>query len=266
MKKPIIFILSILLVFALVACQADTELIGRIITYDDFLNEITKRIDLNEYTLEETSSEHSQNYTYTSKTDCEIEEVNSNFEMEIDGIKFSLPITTEEFVGLGFELSYIDTDSETVDLNTDIDFKAFNATSPKGNTFSVFSASKDGSMTPIKDSIVMQVSFYEENFNYGDEDQSDTVEIKFFGNITEKSSVDSIIKELKTPRQIDFLTTQYKDQSTSTKMRFDFHFSNEIYLGSFTVTTNPVKDESIESTSYISYFSYLIDYESIKNS
>ncbi len=266
MKKPIIFILSFLLVFALMACQSDTELIGRIITYDDFLNEITKRIDLNEYTLENTSSKYTQNYIYTSKTDCEIEEVNSNFEIEIDGIKFSLPMTTEEFVALGFELSYIDSDSEAVDLNTNIDFKAFNATSPKGNTFSIFSASKDGSMTPINDSIVMQVSFYEENFNYGDKYQSDAVEIKFFENITEKSSIDSIIKELKVPRQIDFSTTQYKDQSTSTKIRFDFHFSNETYLGTFTVTSNPVKDESIESTSYISYFCYLIDYESIKNS
>lgn len=266
MKKTIIFILSILLVFALVACQADAELIGRIITYDDFLNEITKRIDLDEYTLEETSSKHTQNYTYTSKTNCEIKEANSNFEIEIDGIKFSLPITTEEFVGLGFELSYIDADSETVDLNADMDFKAFHATSPKGNIFTIFSASKDSSIIPIKDSIVMQVSFYEENLNCGEENQSGAVEIEFFEDITENSTVDSIIKQLKAPRRIEFSTTQYKDLTTSTRMQFDFNFSNERYLGIFTVTANPVKDESIERTSYISHFTYLIDYESIKNS
>lgn len=275
--KKLAIILSLAVVAVLVACHNETkstrhtekELIGRIITHDDFLVEITKRIDLDDYMLEEAYYENSQDYVYTSKADCEIKKAKSNFAIEVDGIKFNLPITMKEFVDLGFKLSYIDVDTDSsVNLNTYINSQVFNVTSPKGNTFSIYSVSKNGNAIPIKDSLVMQVScgFYKDTFNYGEGERSDAPEIKFFKNVTGKSSIDGILKELKTPSQISFSASQYKGETTLTTMQFDFSFSNETYTGSLTVTTKPVRDGTIKRTSYITDFSYLIDYESIKNS
>lgn len=264
-------ILSILFALILVACHNKTEkeLIGRMITHDDFSVEITKRIDLDDYKLVDTYYENSQEYIYISKTDCEIKKAKSNFTIKVDGIRFNLPITIKEFVDLGFELSYIDANRENpVNLNTYINSESFTVTSPKGNTFIIYSASKTGYAIPLKDSLVIQVSccFYENTFNFGEGERSNAPEIKFFKNVTDKSSIDGIIKELKTPSRIHFSTSQYKGETTLTTTQFDFNFSNEIYTGSLTVTTMPVRDESIKRTSYITDFSYLIDYESIKNS
>ena len=49
-------------------------------------------------------------------------------------------------------------------------------------------------------------------------------------------------------------------------MQLNFMFSNQDYDGSLSITMEAVHDETIERTSYVLSFSYLIDYDSIKSS
>ncbi len=268
MKKLLLAALSIVLSLTLTACSFfdlfQGELIGRIITYEDFLNEFTKRVNLDEYDLEYNKYTSTNDYIYTSKTDCEIKSNKSNFQVVADGIKFTLPLTVQEFVDLGFDLRYFDT-KKNVNSNTKKNTCILEVITPEGNTFEIFAVSKNNSSVPIRDLIIMQVScsFYDGNYQYGKGERDNSPKISFFKNVNEKATVDSIIRELKTPRVINFAETKYNGETTITHLQLSFNFSNDDYDGSMTVTMHPVKDKKIERTSYVFSYSYLIDYDSI---
>ena len=285
MKKIISFILLILLTFALAGCsikniskfedkteettkEIPEKQIGRIITHENFLTEFNKRVNLQDYDLEFTDYGHILNYVYSSKTDCEIKQSKSNFQVEIDGITVTLPLTVNEFVDLGFELISMDNNIDApVNLSTTERSASFDVKTPRGNTFSIYTISKDYTPVPLKDLIVMQIScdFYEDTLNYGEGERYDAPDINFFKNINGKSTVDSIIKELKTPRVIIFTQSLYNGKTTLADLQLTFDFSNQKYNGDICITAHTVLDENIKQTSYVSFLSYRIDYESIKN-
>lgn len=286
MKKQLLCILSILLVFSLAACTAkkpveeekepvklptikeesDEKRIGRIITYADFQAEMPKRVNLDNYTLESTKYETISSYTYTSN--CEIRKSKRNFEVTIDGIKVTMPSTVQELLDLGFEAVSQNNTDAPVDLSSYARTVSLKMKTPKGNTFSVYATSKDNSLTPLNNLIVMQIScdFYDGNITYGVGERSDAPEIKFFKNVDNKATVDSILKELKRPQTIHFSETTYRGKTTLSTMQLNFMFSNQDYDGSLSITMEAVHDETIERTSYVLSFSYLIDYDSIKSS
>lgn len=284
MKKVISFVLLISLILAITGCvtqdtgknedkneetnkEIPKEQIGRMITHEDFLTEFTKRVDLNEYDLEFTDYNDVFDYNYTSKTDCEIEKSTENFQVEIDGIKVTLPLTIEEFVDLGFELISMNHADAPVNLSSVSRSALFNVKTPKGNTFSIYAISKNYTPVRLKNLIVMQIScdFYKGTTKYGKGERYDAPDITFFQNISGKSTVDSIIEELKTPRVIHFTQVLSNNKTTLVDLQLTFNFSNPTYSGDICITTHTILDESIEQTSYVSSLSYLIDYESIKN-
>lgn len=268
MKRIICFVLCFVLVFSFVACGNEPELVGRILNYDDFVTEIPKRVDIENYKLTGDKSERNGSYSYVAKTPCEIESKESNFSIEVDEIKFTLPMTVGDFVDLGFELSYISPDKagKAVNLNSYIYSDGFTVTTPKGNTFEIYATSPNRATISTKNAIIMQVScnFYEGNLTYGVGERKNAPKMKFFKNITETSSLDGILKELKTPNQIHFSYSQMDGITTYTSMQLEFNFSDENHIGGIFISLASVRDTSIERTSYITDFSYRIDPETLK--
>ena len=282
MKKIISFVLLISLVFALIGCSVkDTsefedktketteetpeKQIGRIITHEDFLTEFTKRVDLNDYNLKFTDHDYILEYDYSSKTDCEITQSEKNFQVDIDGVKVTLPLTVKEFMDLGFELISMNKVDAPVNLSGVGSNALFDVKTPKGNTFSIFAISKDSTPVNLQNLIVMQIScgFYGDTIKYGEGERDDAPEIVFFNNVNDKSTVDGIVKELKTPQAIKFSQTLYNGKTTLALLKLTFAFSNQKYTGDIHITAHTILDESINRTSYVTTLSYRIDYECI---
>jgi hypothetical protein len=266
MKKILTYVILVLMMLSLASCSGENppeekEPMGRIITHEDFVSEMSKYIDLDDYDLESVERDTSFDYTYTHKENGEIADAESNFQITVDGISFAMPLTIEEFMDLGFEI--ISLNGETADPMV-LPATARSATlvikTPKGNTFSVYAISEDYSRVAFEDLIIMQVScdFYEGSVKYNHGERKDAPDIQFFESITGKSTVEDVIKELKTPKTIQFTQVFDKDITTSVCMRFNFDFSNERYNGSVTIITYSVRDETIERKSYVSSISYRI--------
>ena len=268
MKKAIVFVLVIVLAFSLAACGDEPELIGRILTHDDFVAEISKRLDLADYNVDDGSvNDYLTAYSYVPKTPCELEKSDDNFSIEVDGIKFNLPMTVGDFVDLGFEISHINPEeTQPVNLNSNIYSAGFTATTPKGNTFHIFATTAGEFTLPIKDTTILSIDccFYKDTLIYGVGERDDAPEIKFFKNITQTASIDSILKELKTPNWIGFRSSEFDGVVTDADIQIDFRFSNENYAGYFCISLQSVTDTSIERTSFVTDFSYRLDPETLK--
>lgn len=267
MKRIVIFMLSVLLIFTLVACFAgntpeETEPIGRIITHEDFINEMSKRINLDDYDLQFTDYGTFLDYEYTSKTESEIARLESNFRVKVDGISFTMPLTVKEFVDLGFEIQPVNGEA---DLPAIARSATLEVKTPEGNTFSVYAISADYSRIPFEDLTVMQIScnFYEGSNKFNSGERKDAPNIQFFENINGEATVDSILKELKVPQFIKFGPSWDGGETTSSRLYMTFRFSNEQYNGDISITIYAVLDEKLDRTSYVTDLSYRIDYESL---
>ena len=270
--KKVQYIIVVLLIFALTVCstgckRGEKELIGRIVTYEDFLTEITKRINLEDYNCTSTDNNYIVERNYTCKIGREIAPAENNFQVQIDGIEFTLPITIKEFVALGFEIISMYGAGNVADLPAYARSASLRIKTPTGNTFDIYAISADYSVIPFGDLPIIQVScdFYGDSIKYNSGEREDAPDIRFFENITGKSTVDSILKELKDPQIIYFLQSLDNDITRSTMLQFVFYFSNEKYNGSVCINTYAVLDESIAQTSYVTSISYGITYESLKN-
>ena len=277
MKKLLILILSVILLLAFTACSDDNgdttqssdtqsstdsqvDPNENAFTYDKFLSEISKYVNLGEYNLEDGNYGSNHIYDYTSLTNCEIENKQSNFEIVIDDIKITLPSTVKQLTNLGFTVNYFDSD-KTFDFNAKEAKCTLIATTPKGNSVLIRAESKNGESVPIKDLVVIRIScdFYDSTPQYGKNERADTPQIKFFENIKNDSTLESILKELKSPREINFTETKEEGIVTLSAMQFTFYFSNSNYSGSFIATVFPLTDKSVERTDFVFYYTYTIE-------
>ncbi|MBQ9964676.1 MAG: hypothetical protein IJP14_06105, partial [Clostridia bacterium] len=243
-------------------CSCSAKPMGRIVTQDDFVAEFSKRTDLSAYTMESAGYEETFEYTYTAKTACEIKKAKRNFQVEIDGIRVTLPLTVKELTELGFELVAIyGGDQQTVDLSVLERCATFDVRTPDGNTFTIYAANKANELIPIEDLTVMQVAcaFYEGDSTYGVGERNDAPDIRFFKGVTGASTVDSVMKELKTPQVIYFSRTEYNGETTLTNIQMTFAFSNKEYRGDLCVSAKTLLDDTVKQTSYITDLSYRID-------
>lgn len=292
MKKVISTLLILALLILLAACNESNEktnsqpntnsdtnsqveveneqLIGRLKNYSDFRFELSKRINFDNYNLDYCSTEHpAKFYNYSRNEETLVPSSVDSFTLTIDDIEFTMPITLGDFVDLGFNIiddyGNIITDTALYEQDNCGSLKII---TPKGNTFSIFTVSKDYTSIFFKDQIVMQISIYmidsqvdKENF------RGDIPRFKEFGNLTNDSLVDDIIATLNEPKRIRYSYTLPNGsyESTSASIDFAFDFSNDLYSGSVTMESRIIVYEEFEKTDYINYFDYSIEPETLVN-
>lgn len=276
MKKLLILLLSVSLLLTFTACSDDngdtTESSSSLsstdaqvdpnadaFTYDKFLSEVSKYVNFEEYSCEDGNYGSNHIYDYTSLTACEIENNQSNFEVVIDDIKVTLPTTVKKLINLGFTINYFDSE-KTFDINAKETDCTLTATTPKGNSVLIRAENNSGQSTSIKDLVVTRLScdFYDSTPEYGKNERADTPQIKFFENIKNDSTLEDILTELKTPREINFTETKEEGVVTLSAMQFTFYFSNANHSGSFIATVFPITDKSVERTDFVFYYTYTI--------
>ena len=274
MKKLIVLLLSVSLLLTFTACSDKGETPSssqssvssqvdpneNAFTYDKFLIEISKYINLEEYSLEDGNYGSNHIYDYTSLTNCEIENKQSNDEIVIDDVKISVPMTIQQLINSGFTVNYFESEKQ-FDLNAKETECSFVVTTPKGNTVLIRAKSKNGESAPIKDLVIIRLScdFYDSDPEYKKNERDLTPQIKFFENINNESTLESIINELKSPCAINFTETKEEGITTLSAMQMTFNFSNSQYSGSFIATIFPITDKSVERTDFVFYYTYTID-------
>ena len=180
--------------------------IGRILDHNDFVKEISKKLDLNDYDV--VKEDHSTNfghgleivdytYTYDLKTDKSISYKASNYDVTIDGITITMPIKVSDFLSLGFTIN------EKTFYDNILQGGALFC-SPSGNHLYTFIMNFYGNSTNFNDCYITQVSFscYENTVRYNEGISPTRPDFEMLEGIHKDSTLDDIISRLGQPNTI----------------------------------------------------------------
>ncbi len=192
--------------------------IGKIIDREDFVKEMSKKINLDGYNFskEDYSSSFGEglkiiNYTYDLKTDKSISYKASNYDVTIDGVTFTMPIKVSDFISLGFTVSENNFDDNY--LSGGPVFK-----SKKGNKVLAYVMDFYGNSANFNNCYITQISVmcYEETVKYQEGISPTRPDFEMLEGINKDSTLDDIISRLGEPNKIILYTTDnqnmnYKD-------------------------------------------------------
>ena len=192
--------------------------IGRIIDHDDFVREVSKKLNLNDYdVLKEDHSASFGNglkivdYTYDLKTNKSISHKVSNYDVTIDGITITMPIKVSDF------LSKVFTVKEKFFDDRILQGGAF-FTSPSGNKVDGYIMNFYGNSRNFNDCYITQIGFmcYENTVRYQEGISPTRPDFEMIEGINKDSTLDDIISRLGEPNKIILMTTDnqpmnYKD-------------------------------------------------------
>jgi hypothetical protein len=276
MRKILCIILSISCFFSLIACSnksdsnnktsnAPEEKIGLITDYETFKTEMTKRINLSKYTFtQESPSATLNSYKYKLDKEQKLKPAKSNFKVKIDGTEITLPITIDDLLKKGFDITEINFEPVYyLDLESNLSFGSLNVVTKKGNDFLAYAINPgENYQGKMKDCLVTQldVSFYENGLDFETDRAPLVPEIKFFKNITKDSSLDDIIKELGYPSLIDYSTAEYNGEITLSAMQLRYNFSNKEYDGYVYITLETFKNQTGVKKNLIFSIAYAIEF------
>ena len=276
MKKILCIILSISCIFSLVSCldindnnnktsKAPEEKIGLITDYETFKTEMSKRIDLSKYNFtHESPSATLNSYKYELEKEEKLKLTKSNFKVEIDGTEITLPITVEDLLKKGFEITEINFEPVYyLDLESKFSFGSLKVVSQKGNNFLAYAINPgENYQGKMKDCLVTQIdiSFYENGLDFETDGAPLLPEIKFFKNITKDSMLDDIIKELGYPSLIYYSTAENKGEITLSTMQLRYNFSSKEYDGYTYITLETFENQAGEKKNLILSIAYVIEF------
>ena len=192
--------------------------IGKIIDHDDFVREVSKKLNLNDYdVLKEDHSASFGNglkivdYTYDLKTNKSISHKVSNYDVTIDGITITLPIKVSDFLSKGFTVKEKFFDDRILQGG------AF-FTSPSGNKVDGYIMNFYGNSRNFSDCYITQIGFmcYENTVKYQEGISPTRPDFEMIEGINKDSTLDDIISRLGEPNKIILMTTDnqpmnYKD-------------------------------------------------------
>ena len=192
--------------------------IGRIIDHDDFVREVSKKLNLNDYdVLKEDHSASFGNglkivdYTYDLKTNKSISHKVSNYDVTIDGITITMPIKVSDFLSKGFTVKEKFFDDRILQGG------AF-FTSPSGNKVDGYIMNFYGNSRNFNDCYITQIGFmcYENTVRYQEGISPTRPDFEMIEGINKDSTLDDIISRLGEPNKIILMTTDnqpmnYKD-------------------------------------------------------
>ena len=192
--------------------------IGRIIDHDDFVREVSKKLNLNDYdVLKEDHSASFGNglkivdYTYDLKTNKSISHKVSNYDVTVDGITITMPIKVSDLLSKGFTVKEKFFDDRILQGG------AF-FTSPSGNKVDTFIMNFYGNSSNFNDCYITQIGFmcYEHTVKYQEGISPTRPDFEMIEGINKDSTLDDIISRLGEPNKIILMTTDnqpmnYKD-------------------------------------------------------
>lgn len=275
MKKILCIILLISCIFSLISCsdtnddnetiETPDEKIELITDYETFKIEMSKRIDFSKYTFtHESPSETLNSYKYEFEKEQKLKTAKSNFKVEIDGIKIALPISIEDFLKKGFDITEINFEPVYyLDLESNLSMGSLKVVTPKGNNILVYAINPgENYQGKMKDCLITQVdvSFYKNGLDFETDNAPLVPEIKYFKNIGKDSSLDDIINELGQPSSIDYSTAEYKGQITISTIQLRYDFSNKKYNGYTYITVETFKNQNGVKKNLIFSIAYVIEF------
>ncbi len=173
-----------------------SDKIGKILDYDDFLREISKRVDLDNYSVNVFSENNS---AYYRKTYNDLDLGRNSYQMTVDGITFSLPIKLSDFINLGFSMQASRIDAALFEGTADF-------ITPAGNKIQVNVTNLYNDAKTIKDAYVRFVYFrcYDNWDNAQHGIAPEGVDFEFFGTVNKYSTLDQILTDFGEPNMISF--------------------------------------------------------------
>ena len=224
-----------------------TPALGLVTDHASFQAEVSKRIDLDSYTvsIEESLSTNAvtQIRTYTHKEGIQLQESHTPFTVTIDGIAIQMPATVEQFSEKGFQVSHIDGQiiSGGADLNQPFYYGILTFKSPKGKSLDAYVIATDRSApTKMKYCIVMQLcpDLYTGEQYYPDGKNPQLPEMVYFNGITNDATLDDILTKLGQPQKMTHSFTLYNGKVTISYIQIYYYFENSEYSGSITFTVD----------------------------
>lgn len=195
-----------------------SNIIDRIIDNNDFVREVSKRLNLDNYNLleEDHSSKFGNglkiiDYTYDLKFGKSISYKVSNYNVTIDGITITMPIKVSDFLSKGFTVKEKFFDDRILQGG------AF-FTSPSGNKVDGYIMNFYGNSRNFNDCYITQIGFmcYENTVKYQEGISPTRPDFEMIEGINKDSTLDDIISRLGEPNKIILMTTDnqamnYKD-------------------------------------------------------
>ncbi len=192
--------------------------IGKIIDSDDFVREVSKRLNLDDYDV--LKEDHSESfgdglkiidYTYDLKTKKSISHKVSNYDITIDGITITMPIKVSDFLDKGFKIIQKDFYKDVMQGGALFE-------SPAGNRVHTFIMDFYGNSSNFNDCYITQILFscYEKTIKYQEGISPTRPDFEMIEGINKDSTLDDIISRLGEPNKIILMTTDnqpinYKD-------------------------------------------------------
>ncbi len=199
-------------VFCDLTVNETSNKIGKILDYDDFLREMPKRVDLDNYSVDVFSDNNS---AYYRKTAIDLDLGSNSYQMTVDGITFSLPIKLSDFIDLGFSMQANRIDAALFEGTADF-------ITPAGNEIQVNVANLYNDAKTIKDAYVRFVYFrcYDNWDNAQHGIAPEGVNFEFFGNVNKYSTLDQILADFGEPNMISFF---FDDISKMIMLKYELY-------------------------------------------
>lgn len=171
-----------------------SDRIGKIIDYNDFKRELSKKINLDDYLCIKRDSygdSKTTRYVYNLNKGSKLESDASNYTVKIDGISITLPIKVSDLIAKGFR------PDESDPLKS-----AF--FTPQGNKFRTYTMNYGGS-NDFNGRYVTQISFscYEKSQIYLEGISPTRPDFEFIGGLNKDSTIDDLISSLGAPQTIN---------------------------------------------------------------
>ena len=255
MKKLTAFILVFAMTICLAGCnetatnkQEKDKKIGRIISYDDFTREMSKKINLDKYEI--STNETNGGLWYNIKNKNTISYKESNYEITVDDITFTMPIKLCDLLDKGFTLEEDIVREDVLEWGGDL-------ITPKGNKFSVFALNFYGDSTNVYDCYVTQVCFdcVDSPYDTYMGVSSLNPEIEMMGGITKTATIDDVISLLGEPSRMRVKAVDLEDPNSDYCIIYlDYAVvTEEIPNGSLIFTFWPCDGEQSQELSGVNY-------------
>ncbi|MBR6682458.1 MAG: hypothetical protein IKL40_05695, partial [Clostridia bacterium] len=215
--------------FELTAVDVSNK-INRILDYNDFKRELSKKLNLDDYRdIVEGDYGDTRNYIYTLKKSSKGEYNEAKYTVKIDGISITLPIKVSDLIAKGFR------PDESDPLKS-----AF--FTPQGNKFRTYTMNYGGSKD-FNGRYVTQISFscYEKKLIYQEGISPTRPDFEFVGRLNKDSTIDDMITSLGAPEKI-YVSFTDTGSYKNAYLQFCYNISSpEIPNGRIVFNFYPVK-------------------------